>query len=107
MLVDNELIVSTIDRVVQNALVQPDLDILRSEHWTVERERVADLGWHGVVKAFLRAMLDDLCTIGTSERDLDRDADMALTSKNAENVRVFGEEQGAVGEDSEKATSHA
>jgi hypothetical protein len=32
---------------------------------------------------------------------------MALTSKNAENVRVFGEEQGAVGEDSEKATSHA
>ena len=52
MLVDEELTVSTIDRVVQNALVQPDLDVLDREHWTVERKRVADLGWHGIADAF-------------------------------------------------------
>ena len=32
MLVDEESTVSTIDRVVQNALVQPDLDVLHREH---------------------------------------------------------------------------
>lgn len=99
MLVDEELTVSTIDRVVQNALVQPDLDVLRRKQRTAQRKGVADLGWHGIADAFLLVALDDLRAIGISERDPDRDADAALISKNSDDARVLGEEQGAVGED--------
>ena len=49
----------------------------------------------------LLAALDDLCAIGVSERDPDRDAGAALVSEDAEDACVFGEEQGAVGEDAD------
>lgn len=59
MLVDEELVVSSVDRVVQGGLVEPDLDVADFYQWPVQLDRVADLRSHGVADAlFLSSPCD-------------------------------------------------
>lgn len=62
ILVNEELLVSAVDRVVQDGLVQPDLDVFRHHQGTIQRESVADLGGHSIADALLVycAGLEDL-----------------------------------------------
>lgn len=53
MLVDEELIIAVVDRVVQAGPVLTNLHVLNLASSAVERERVADLGGHSVADALL------------------------------------------------------
>lgn len=60
-----------------------------------------DLRGHRVVQAFLLAAFSDGRAVRISERDPDNDAAMPLVGKDAQDACIFGEEQGAVGEDAD------
>jgi hypothetical protein len=52
MLIDDQLVVGAIDRVVLHGLVQADLHVLYPSHRLVQRERLPDLRRHGVLVVF-------------------------------------------------------
>ena len=67
---------------------------------TVQRERVADLGWHGIANAFLLAVLDITgASSGSPRAILTVTPTASLVSKDAEDACIFGEKQGAVSKD--------
>jgi hypothetical protein len=100
VLVYEELVVRPVDRVVQDGLVKPDLDVVERAKRAVQRKRIADSREHGIIDGFL-AEFRDLRDVRVSERDPDGDADVTLVGEDAQDVGVFGEEQGAVGKDAD------
>ena len=65
VLVDEELVVSSVDRVVQDASCSRISMFSISQQWPVQGKRVADLRGHGVADAFFLAALGD----GTGSQD--------------------------------------
>ena len=99
VLVDQELVVAAVDRVVQHCLVDPDLDVLHRAKRPVQRERVADLRRHGVTDAFFLAAFYGVRPVRVTKRDPDEDARAALLGENPEDSSVFGKEQRVVSQD--------
>jgi hypothetical protein len=48
VLIDDQLVVGAIDRVVQHGLVQADLHVLYLGHRPVQRDRLSNFGRHGI-----------------------------------------------------------
>jgi hypothetical protein len=103
VLIDQELVVGAVDRVVQHGSVKLDLDVLHRIKRPVQRERVADLGGHGVTDAFFIAALSDVRSMRVSQRDPYGDVGAALVGEDPEDSRILGQEQRAVGQDSDLA----
>ena len=63
--------------------MQPNLDVLDFGSGLEQRERIADLGGHGVADAFLLAAFGECGQSGSAERDPDGDADASLVREDA------------------------
>ena len=102
VLIDDQLVVGAIDRVVQHGLVQTDLHVLRSATDRYSVERLSDLGRHGIPDVFF-ATLGGVRALRVSKRDPDVDACPPLFGEKTQDPPVFGEEQRAVGQDADLA----
>jgi hypothetical protein len=60
VLINQELIVGAVYRVVQHGAVQTDLDVLHRAKRPVKHKRVADLGGHGITDTLFFATLRDI-----------------------------------------------
>lgn len=96
VLVDEELVVRAVDRVVQDDLVQPDLDALDFCEWPVQRKSVADLRGHGVADALFPSALCHSSAVRSAEGDPNSHAAACLASNDVQQTGVPGEEQCAV-----------
>ena len=67
--VDQQLVITAVDRVVQNRLVEPELYPLNGAQRPIQHERVADLRRHGVVYAFVRAPFGHLPAVRIAKQD--------------------------------------
>src|SRR5262249_28681124 len=99
--VDEQLVGSTIDLVVQRRLVQAGPNVLQPDQRSVERHGISDLGWHGIADAFLLAALCGGSAAWVAERDPDRGTCGALVGEDAQNPRVLRKEQRAIGQDAD------
>ena len=79
--------------------MEADLDVLDYNERTVQRERVSDLGGHGVADAFFFASFCDVRSVGVSECDPHGNASAAFVGYDPQDSCVLGEEQRAVGQD--------
>jgi hypothetical protein len=91
VLVDQELVVGTVDGVVQHGAVEADLDLLHRAKRPVQRERVADLGGHGVADAFFFDALCRVRSVGVPEREPRGDPRAALLGEDPEDPGILGE----------------
>src|SRR5581483_7287593 len=89
------------DGVVQDGLVQSDLDVVRLRQRPEQRERVADLGGHGLADSLLFPALDHVAAIWIPKGDSHPDALAALGGQDSLDPLVFGEEQSTVGKDAD------
>jgi hypothetical protein len=92
VLINQELIVGSVDRVVQYGPMKTDLNVLDGCEGPIKHEGVADLGRHGVADAFFFAALCGVRPVGVSKRDPYRDARTPLIGESAKNSSIFGEE---------------
>lgn len=69
VLINRELVVGVVDRVVQHGPVKPDLDVLDSAEGPIQRERIANLGGHGVADSFFLTALQCVRPVWVSQRN--------------------------------------
>ena len=81
MRVDEHLVVSDVDRVVQHRPVKAELNALHRAQRPVQREGIADLGRHSVSDAFILPAISHDLAIRISEQDAHSDAGPALDLK--------------------------
>lgn len=101
MLVDEELPISPVQRVVQDRPMQPDFDAPAFQHRAEERERVADLRCHSDADALVLAPFCDAIAIRIAERKPHLDAAGCLVRDYVEQPSVLGEEQRAISKDAD------
>jgi hypothetical protein len=98
--VDQQFVVSPVDRVVEHGRVQADFDVLRRQRAVMD-ERVADLGRHRVVDALLGAAAADRRRPRIAEQEAYADTGARPLAEDSEQVHVLGEEEPAVDEDAD------
>ena len=69
MLIDQQLVVGAVDRVVQHDPMKPDLDVPDYTEGPVQRKRVTDLRGHRVPDTFFLTVFCNVRPVGISQRD--------------------------------------
>jgi hypothetical protein len=86
VLVDEQLVVSAVNRAVQHGLVQADLDVLELVQRSVERKGITNHRGHGIVNAFPLAPFGGLRVLRISERNPDRYAGAGLVGEQTNDL---------------------
>jgi hypothetical protein len=74
VLVDKQLVVGSVDRVVEDGSVQPQLHSWDSIEWPEQRKSVSNLRRQGASDAFFGAAVGYLRTVGIAKGNAHRDA---------------------------------
>src|SRR5690349_14100454 len=98
VLVDQHLIVASVEGVVEHRRVQPNHYACRNDR-PIKRNRIADLCRHRVVNPLVLTALVDMRARRVTEDDMHADPSTSFGGEEPHQFSVFGDEQTAVDED--------